>query len=93
MQGYWVTFTDKTSGYCQGENASDAVRIAESLTGKTAVFSGSKWNPEVPTLPYPADPVIWQLDHPVHGKTPKFCYTPKRCVGRTSCPNGPACTE
>jgi hypothetical protein len=91
MQGYWITFTDLSHGYCEGHNAYDAKAIAEKLTGKTV--PGNKWNPDLPTLPYPAEPVIWQLDHPVHGKCPAFCYRPEQCQGRTSCPQKRACTE
>ena len=37
MQGYWITFTDGTSGYCEGNSAYDAKGIAEHLTGKTVI--------------------------------------------------------
>ncbi len=93
MQGFWIKFTDGTKGYCQGYNAYDAVQIAEKLTGKTAEVGGSKWKPELKTLPYPADPVIWQLDHPVNGKCPSFCFNPDKCSGHTSCPQNRSCTE
>lgn len=95
MNGYWVTFTDGSSGYCQGQNAFDAVNIAEHLTKKTVKLpeGGSKYDPKLPSLPYPAKPIIWQFDHPVHGMTPDFCYTPRECAGRTSCPRGPSCTS
>ena len=93
MQGFWLTFTDGSHGYCEGVNAYDAVQIAEKLTGKTAVVGDNKYEPDVPKLPYPANPVIWQLDHPVNGKCPAFCYRPNDCAGRTSCPQNRACTE
>ena len=93
MQGYWLTFTDGSHGYCQGYSAYDAVCIAEKLTNKKVDAKGSKYDPEVPTLPYPADPVIWQLDHPVNGKTLNFCFRPEQCKGETSCPHNRACTE
>lgn len=93
MNGYWITFTDKTSGYCEGESAYDAVQIAEKLTGKTAVYEGSKWKPELKTLPYPATPVIWQLDHPVVGKCPPFCHDPNKCAGSSCCPKNYSCTN
>src|SRR3546814_5201831 len=83
MEGFWLTFTDGSKGYCQGVNAYDAVRIAEHLTGKTAVVGDNKYRPDVKRLPYPADPVIWQLDHPIHGKTPPFCFNPNTCCGNT----------
>ena len=34
MQGFWLTFTDGSKGYCQGVNEYDAKVIAEKLTGK-----------------------------------------------------------
>jgi len=91
MNGYWITFTDGTSGYCEGENEYDAKCIAEKLTGKTV--PGDQWKPKLLSLPYPAEPVIWQFDHPVHGKCPPFCYTPEQCKGGTACPNNPSCTN
>lgn len=93
MQGYWIKFTDGTKGYCQGQTPFDAVQIAEKLTGKKVDCGGNRYNPELQTLPYPADPVIWQLDHPCHGKTPTFCYQPEKCCGNTSCPGRRSCTE
>lgn len=93
MHGFWITFADGSKGYCQGQNAYDAIRIAEHITGKTAVFEGSKWSPELKALPYPASPVIWQLDHPVNGKTPTFCFRPNECCGNTSCPQSRSCTD
>ena len=91
MQGFWLKFTDGSSGYCQGYNATDAKGIAEKLTGKTV--AGDKYKPEAKTLPYPASPVIWQIDHPVHGKTPAFCFKPNECAGCTCCPQNYSCTE
>lgn len=93
MNGYWITFTDGSKGYCEGNGAYDAVRIAEKLTGKTAVIEGSKWKPELKSLPYPATPVIWQFDHPIDGKCPAFCFRPDQCCGSTSCPQNRSCTE
>lgn len=93
MQGFWITFTDGSNGYCEGGGAYDAKVIAEKLTGKTVKAGGGEWKPEIPTLPYPAKPIIWQLDHPVHGKTPDFCHSPSQCKGRTSCPQNHSCTE
>ena len=93
MNGYWIVFTDGSKGYCQGSSPHDAVRIAEHLTGKTAVVGPNKYSPELKALPYPATPVIWQLDHPVVGKTPTFCMSPDVCCGSTSCPRNRSCTE
>lgn len=93
MQGYWIKFTDGTAGYCQGQSPYDAVSIAEKLTSKTAVVGANKWQPKIDKLPYPADPVIWQLDHPVAGKCPPFCSTPEQCKGSTACPKNYSCSE
>jgi hypothetical protein len=93
MQGYWLKFTDGSNGYCQGESPYDAVSIAEKLTGKTVIVGDDKWRPKVDSLPYPANPIIWQLDHPVAGKTPAFCYRANQCKGRKACPQNPSCTE
>lgn len=92
MRGFWITFTDGSQGYCQGTSESDAARIAEKLTGKT-VGGGPYRDFTMKPLPYPAEPVIWQLDHPVNGKCPAFCSRPKECAGHTSCPQRYSCTE
>lgn len=92
MQYYWLTFTDGTQGCCQGASDFDAKLIAEKLTGKTV--AGGKWKDiAAKLLPYPGDPVIWQLDHPVNGKCPVFCYSPSECAGRGSCPKNRACDD
>lgn len=92
MNGYWITFKDGSTGYCQGSTEYDAKVIAEKLTGKTV--GGGEWKDfTMKSLPYPAKPIIWQLDHPVHGKTPAFCYRPDQCAGRSSCPQRHSCTE
>jgi hypothetical protein len=93
MQGYWITFTDGTSGYCEGANEYDAVQIANKLTGKTADAGPNKWKPVLKKLPYPAMPIIWQFDHPVSGKCPPFCTSPSQCAGHGSCPKNYACSE
>ena len=94
MNGYWIKFSDGSAGYCEGEGAYDAIKIAEKLTGKKAVLDGgNEWKPVLKSLPYPANPIIWQLDHPVHGKCPPFCSTPSQCAGWTSCPKSYACSE
>lgn len=93
MQGYWIKFTDGSRGYCQGESAFDAVQIAEHITGKTVDCGPNKYQPKLDALPYPASPVIWQLDHPVRGKMPTFCHSPNKCCSNTSCPQPYSCTE
>lgn len=92
MQGFWLTFTDGSNGYCEGGSDYDAKVIAQKLTGKV-VAGGEYRDIAAKKLPYPAKPIIWQLDHPVNGKCPAFCYRPKECAGKTSCPQAPGCTE
>lgn len=92
MNNYWLTFTDKSQGFCQGDNEFDAKNIAEKITGKK-VGGGEYRDIAAKPIPYPANPIIWQLDHPVYGKCPPLCYSPRECVGRTSCPKARACSE
>lgn len=92
MQGYWIKFTDGSHGYCEGNSEFDAKKIAEKLTGKT-VGGGQYKDFTMKKLPYPANPVIWQLDHPVTGKCPAFCFKPAECAGSTSCRQRYSCTE
>lgn len=92
MQSFWITFVDGTKGCCQGEGPYDAKKIAEHITGKKV--AGSEFGDEgAVKIPYPADPVIWQFEHPVHGKCPSFCYSPEQCKSLSSCPKNYACTE
>ena len=94
MQGFWIKFTDGSAGYCEGSDAYDALKIAEKLTGKKGADVGdNEWKPKIKSLPYPATPIIWQFDHPVHGKCPPFCSTPSQCAGRSACPKSYACSE
>lgn len=93
MQGFWMKFSDGSKGYCEGESAYDAVQIAENLTGKKVEAGDNQWKPQLKSLPYPANPVIWQFDHPVRGKCPAFCYKPDACCGNTSCPRRYSCSE
>jgi hypothetical protein len=92
MKRFWLTFTDGSKGCCEGESPYDAKCIAEKVSGKT-VEGGRYKHIAAESLPYPAQPVIWQFDHPVVGKCPAFCYRPEECSGHTACPRDPACTE
>lgn len=92
MKTFWVTFTDKSEGCCEGQDAFDCKRIAEKVTGKK-VAGGEYKDFAIKELPYPANPIIWQFDHPCHGKCPAFCHSPKTCAGKTSCPKRYACSE
>ncbi|HQR98125.1 MULTISPECIES: hypothetical protein [unclassified Polaromonas] len=92
MQTFWITFTDGSQACSQGQSEYDAKAIAEKLTGKT-VGGGKYQNFDMKPLPYPAEPVVWRFEHPLHGKTPTFCHAPKQCAGRTACPQNYSCTE
>lgn len=92
MKGFWVTFTDGSQGYCEGSSEYDAAKIAEHFSGKK-VGGGPYQDFTMKTLPYPANPVIWQFDHPIHGKCPTFCFRPKECAGKGSCPQNRSCTD
>ena len=85
MNTYWITFEDNSSGCCQGDSEYDAKKIAKHFKKKEIK--------DIKPLPYPASPVIWQLDHPVFGKTPTFCHDPRGCSGKSSCPKSYSCTE
>lgn len=82
----WVTFKDGYAGYVEADSAEKAMEIGKEKTGKEAV--------KAEQIPYPARPIIFQgPGHPKYGPCPPFCYTPKRCVGRGSCPHEYACSE
>lgn len=92
MKGFWITFTDNSQGYCEGESEYDAAKIAEKFSGKK-VGGGPYKDFTMKSLPYPARPIIWQFGHPVNGKCPPFCYRPRECAGHGSCPFNPCCTN
>lgn len=85
MKTFWLTFIDGTEASCQGESEYDSKLIAEKLTGKKVTATKP--------LPYPSHGCIWIFDHPVYGKTPEFCFTGKKCAGKTACPSNYSCTE
>ena len=85
MKSWWITFDDGTKGCCSGESDYDAKIIAEHVAGKKVK--------DCKSLPYPADPTIWQYDHPKNGKCPHFCHSPNQCAGNGSCPQSYSCTE
>lgn len=97
METYHLTFTDGTTGYCEGQSPHDVVSIAEHITGKTVKPGANKWDKSswdsIKSNPYPVRNMIWQFDHPVRGKTPAFCTGGARCIGRGSCPMSYACTN
>lgn len=93
MKAFWIKFTDGSEACCEGQTDFDAQCIAESISGKTVEGKKNSWTVgAVKPLPYPAVPLIWQFDHPVSGKCPPFCHSPKTCSG-SSCPKNRACSE
>lgn len=79
----WVTFEDGTGGYVESGNVDESMRIAEEKTGKKAKSADR--------IPYPARPILFQK--PCAHPCPPFCYTPKECLGKGSCPKNHACSE
>ena len=94
---YWVTFEapvvhegKKVSAICvDAQKRETAERIAEAM-GPTKYID---------VLPYPANPRVngpneeaptWKGEI---SRCPSFCYTPKQCKGRSSCPKDYACSE
>lgn len=93
MQAFWMKLDDGRSVCCEGQTGYDARMIVEKLTGK-AVAGCTQWKAEgVKQLPYPASPIIWQLDHPVNGKTPPFCYQPDKCCNANRCMAPRSCVD
>lgn len=84
MPAYWLTFNDQSSGCVEADTAAEALQIAQRL-GKTSV--------DCQILPYPADPRLHKQADEKYGPCPSFCWTPKACAGRTSCPKSYACSE
>ena len=99
MQAYWVELEDGGSVCTEAQSTYDAALIVEKITerrvkrkpGQDTLWPASGL--EIACLPYPASPVVWQLDHPVHGKCPTFCFNPDGCKGRSSCPRPIACCD
>jgi hypothetical protein len=90
MGAYWVRFENGQEMCVEGPDEA-AVRVrAETFADPVRVQS-------VKRLPYPARPRLepfesweWQGRNVV---TPEFCHSPRRCAGRTSCPQSYACSE
>lgn len=82
----WVTFNDGYAGYVEADSEARAMDIGKEKTGKEPV--------KAEQIPYPAKPIIFQgPGNPKYGPCPPFCYTPKQCIGRGSCPHEYACSE
>ena len=77
--GYrWVRFTDGKEG-CFGSTEAAKQYAADNSIGIETDLS----------LPYAANP---KLDPAILGD-PAFCYRPRDCKGRSSCPQSRSCTD
>lgn len=79
---YWVTFDGGKEGCFDCGPDEDPLAIAREFGALRAIDS----------LPYPAEPILRRrpdVEHPC----PPFCYSPRQCKGRTSCPKSYACSE
>lgn len=80
---WWVTFADGRGACYEGEPEDVEARADKDGGVKT-----------IRPLPYPAEPRTEpKLQHGAYGACPSFCYSPKSCQGRTSCPKPYACSE
>ncbi len=100
MTPYWIIFEDGSKGCCEGQNALDAIKIAEKVSGKKVALPEGKFlhNTGVAeelakSLPYPANPIIWQFNHPAYGVMPSFCRAPEKCSGKNTCTRDRACND
>jgi len=75
---FWVEFDNRASGTIEANNEFAALQLANNF-GKPR---------RARVIPYPADPRIV-----VDSDCPSFCHSPRKCVGRTSCPMRRACSE
>lgn len=74
---WWVTFTDGRGACYEGEPDDVEARAGADGTPRT-----------IRPLPYPASPRVGP-----ESDCPSFCTDPRRCQGRTSCPQSYACSE
>ena len=79
-QPFWVTITGHSPVCVEAVSHEEACAIASKETGMDAASAK--------ILPYPAEPRIGEKT-----SCPSFCYRPRECAGRTSCPQSYACSE
>jgi hypothetical protein len=85
MRSFWLTFNEREAGCVEAKDEQAAAAVAKEITGFDAT--------SVKDLPYPAAPRINKYEDPRYGVCPSFCFTPKTCCGRTSCPQSYSCVE
>ena len=78
---WWVTYKDGYQG-CVAFAASEGSpkEVAERERSGEVI--------DVKPLPYPASPVIYNSSG-----CPAFCFQPKLCAGKHSCPRNRACDD
>lgn len=79
MAFFWVEFDGRTSGTIEARTIGEATEIG----GRFGIVKVAN------TLPYPAEPVL----HQVESSCPPFCWTPEQCKHRSCCPKSYACSE
>lgn len=106
MGFYWVEFTDRKPGTIEveassyvgfhaahGKTESQIKRMQKERDDAVEAEIRERAAPfgtlsGYSRLPYPAEP---RLD--VRSDCPSFCYSPRQCKGRGSCPKSYACSE
>lgn len=88
MSAFWVTF-DSGNARCV------EAATSELATERAATVGVVK---SVQQLPYPAEPRMephetYTWNNGTVAATPSFCYKPRECAGRSSCPQRYACSE
>jgi len=88
-RAYWITFKGRGSACVEAAGVEAAKAVAAKLTDAEVV--------DAKLLPYPAEPRLNKHQHEfTDGRKrvcPSFCYSPRECAGRSSCPQRYACSE
>ena len=79
IYGYWLTLESGRQGYYESHTERKEL-LGTQVMGETIT--------KVESIPYPANPQFQNLSG-----CPAFCFSPRYCVGRTSCPKPYACSE
>lgn len=79
MSFFWLSFPNDHHASIEAKDALAAKTVAEHITGDPCAVLG--------TLPYPAGIQIQP------SACPSFCHSPSDCLGKSSCPKNPACSE
>lgn len=83
---YWVDFEGRESACVESRDGKEAARkLAEELGGAPVK--------QIRPLPYPANPRLNRIPQGEYGPCPSFCFDPRNCAGRGSCPKSYACVE